>query len=157
KIVQIEKDLSENYLSTDNFLQIVCRSSSPSSYRERLNEILSKCNQVYNINTVNYRNSLYFNKFDVKKFIDNVYHKDELLHKLNINLYIYESIVHTDNINIIRISKNTEYIPKSVLTKIKVLSKDFSPRERKDNWVKGTTIINSNILSTIVKKNETLY
>src|SRR5699024_8011985 len=123
KIVQIEKDLSENYLSTDNFLQIVCRSSSPSSYRERLNEILSKCNQVYNINTVNYRNSLYFNKFDVKKFIDNVYHKDELLHKLNINLYIYESIVHTDNINIIRISKNTEYIPKSVLTKIKVLSK----------------------------------
>lgn len=157
KIVQIEKDLSENYLSTDNFLQIVCRSSSPSSYRERLNEILSKCNQVYNINTVNHRNSLYFNKSDVEKFIDNVYHKDALLHKLNINIYIYESIAHTDNINIIRISKNTEYIPKSDLTKVKVLSKDFSPGERKAKWVKGTTIINSRIFSKLVKKNETLY
>src|SRR5699024_1142927 len=86
-----------------------------------------------------------------------VYLKDELLHKLNINIYIYESIVHTDKINIIRISKNTEYIPKSDLTKVKVLSKKFSSRERKAKWIKGTTIINSSIFSKLVKKNETLY
>src|SRR5690625_2797951 len=88
KVVQIEKDLSENYLSSDSFLQTVCRSSSSTPYREQLGEILSMCNQVYKINTVSYRDSLYFNKSDVEKFIDNVYHKDELLHKLNINKYI---------------------------------------------------------------------
>lgn len=157
KVVQIEKDLSENYLSSDSFLQTVCRSSSSTPYREQLGEILSMCNQVYKINTVSYRDSLYFNKSDVEKFIDNVYHKDELLHKLNINMYIYETIVHTENVNVIRISKNTEYIPKYDLTKIKVLSEKFSPKERKAKWIKGTTIINSSIFSKLVKKNETLY
>ena len=157
KVVQIEKDLAENYLSTDGFLKIVCRSSSPTSYRKHLYEILSKCNQVYKINAVNYRNSLYFNKYDVENFIDNVYHKDELLYKLNINLYIYESIVHTGNVNVIRISNNTEYIPKSDLNKIKVLLKNFSPKERKAKWIKGATVINSNIFSKLVKKTETLY
>jgi len=157
KVVQIEKDLSENYLSTDSFLQTVCRSSSTTSYRKHLSEILSKCNQVYKIKTVNYRNSLYFAKSDVEKFIDNVYHKDELLHKLNINIYIYENIVYTKNVNLIRISKNTEYISKSDLTKVKVLSKNFSSRERKAIWIKGTTIIKSSIFSKLVKKNETLY
>lgn len=157
KVVQIEKDLSENYLSSDSFLQTVCRSSSSTPYREQLGEILSMCNQVYKINTVSYRDSLYFNKSDVEKFIDNVYHKDELLHKLNINMYIYETIVHTGNVNVIRISKNTEYIPKYDLTKIKVLSEKFSPKERKAKWIKGTTIINSSIFSKLVKKNETLY
>lgn len=157
KVVQIEKDLSENYLSSDSFLQTVCRSSSSTPYREQLGEILSMCNQLYKINTVSYRDSLYFNKSDVEKFIDNVYHKDELLHKLNINMYIYETIVHTENVNVIRISKNTEYIPKYDLTKIKVLSEKFSPKERKAKWIKGTTIINSSIFSKLVKKNETLY
>src|SRR5699024_10762153 len=61
------------------------------------------------------------------------------------------------NVNVIRISKNTEYIPKSDLNKVKVLSKNFSPRERKAKWIKGATIINSNIFSKLVKKTETLY
>ncbi|MDQ0298696.1 hypothetical protein J2S78_001104 [Salibacterium salarium] len=157
KVVKIEKNISENYLSTDSFLKTVCRSSSCASYREHLFEILSKCNQLYKIHTVNYRDSLYFNKSDVEKFIDNVYHKDEILHKLNINIFIYENIVHTEDVNLIRISKNTEYIPKSDLTKAKVLSKNFAPKELKAKWIKGTTIIKSSIFSELVNKNETLH
>src|SRR5699024_11549067 len=105
--------------------------SSSTPYREHLSEILSKCNQVYKINTVSYMNSLYFNKSDVERFIDNAYHRDELLHKLNINIYIYETIVHTENVNLNRISKNTEYIAESDLTKVKILSKKFSPKEHR--------------------------
>ncbi|RST76211.1 hypothetical protein D4T97_005375 [Siminovitchia acidinfaciens] len=157
KIVHIEKELSENYLSTDNFLQIVCKSSSTTSYRKHLSEILSKCNKVYKIKTTNYRNSLYFAKSDVEKFLDNVYTKNELINKLSINIYIYENIVNTKKIKVIRFSKNTEYIPKSDLTKLEDLSKCFSSREWKAKWVKGTSIIKSSIFSKLVKSNETLY
>ncbi|RID83276.1 hypothetical protein [Mesobacillus zeae] len=157
EIFQIENDLSENYFNTESFLQTVCRASSTTSYRKQLIEILSKCNQVYKINTVNYRNSLYFAKSDVEKFLFNVYTKDELLKKFSINIYIYDNFVNLKNTNLIRISKNTEYIPKSYSTKLKNFSNKFSSKERKAKWVKGTTIIRSNIFSKLVKKNETLY
>lgn len=156
-IVNIEKDLSENYLSSDDFLQVVCKSTSTTSYRKQIYEILSKCNLIYKIKTVNYRNSLFFNKYDVQGFIDNVYNRKEILRKLNINIYIYERIVCTKNLNIVRISKNVEYISKSDFSKFKTLSQEYSSKERKAIWIKGTTIINSNIFSKLVKKNETLY
>src|SRR5699024_1051252 len=157
KVVHFEKDLSEHYLSTDSFLQTDCRSYSYTSYREHLSEILSKRNQVYKINTVSYMNSLYLNKSDEETFINNEYHREELVHKLNINIYSYATIVHTENVNIIRTTKNTEYTAESDLTKVKILSKKFSPKEHKAKWIKGTTIINSRIFSKLVKKNETLY
>lgn len=157
KIVQIENDLSKNYISTDSFLQTVCRTSSATFHRNYIVEILSKCNLVYRIRTINYRNSLYFAKSDVEKFLLNVYTKDELINKLNINIYIYENIVNIKNINLIKISKNTEYISKSDLNQLENLSKNFSFKERRTKWVKGTTIIRSNIFSKLVKKNETLF
>ncbi|MCZ8535002.1 hypothetical protein, partial [Psychrobacillus psychrodurans] len=57
EILHVENDLSDNYLSTENFLQTICRASSTTTYRKKLIEILSKCNLVYKIKTVNYRNS----------------------------------------------------------------------------------------------------
>lgn len=157
KIVKKEKELAKNYLSTESFLKIVCRTSVTNFYRKSLIEILSKCNQVHNIKNIRYRNTLFFNKYDVKTFLDSVYTKDDVFKKININIYIYEKIVISEHIKIIRISKNTDYIPKSELNKLARLSRNFSAKERKVKWIKGTSIIKSNMLSSLVQKNEALY
>ena len=156
-ILKIEQDLTDNYLTTEKFLIRVCRTSSTTFYSKSLIEILSKCNQVCKIKSVKYINSLYFDKNDVNEFFDNVYARDEVLKKLDINIYIYEKLVNLECINLIRISKNTEYISESDLSKLAELSKGFSSLERKAKWVKVTAIIKSKVFSELASKSETLY
>lgn len=157
EIIELENELSNNYMSTNSFLQTVCRTSSSNLYKNQLTNILQKCNQLCRIRAINYRNKIYFNKHDVHLFIENSFHKHEVLNYLNINVYIYESIKSKNNLDVIKLSKNTEYVSNSTLCRIKRLSKRFSLKEIKAKWSKGTTIINKRLFNDLFKNNESLY
>lgn len=156
QLIQKEKTLSNDYLNKNEFLSAINNSSSYQGFKNSVEDIHKLCSSVHKIRSKKHLGIIYYSKYDIKGFLKRVKTKREVMNEFKLNAFLYNEIINAKNINVIRITKNTEYIPISAFPIIKQQLQTYNSKYRKEIWIRGTTIIKRKILSRLFVKIDTL-
>lgn len=156
ELLQKEQLVSSEFFTKIEFLSAINNTSSFQGLKKSVEEIHELCSSIHNIKIKNHLGTTYYSKYDVKEFLRMVETKREVMSKFKLNIFIYNDIINTYKINVIRITKNTEYVPISSFSIIRQQLKTYNAKSKKGTWIKGATIIKRNLLSSLFAKTETL-
>lgn len=155
-IIKFETNLTTFYLSTPQFIRIICKTEFPNNFDNKISKIVDDCNQINKLKTIIYRESIYFNKESVNNLINILVEKRKIIKSLHINIFIYEDIVNKNKIPSVKISKNAEYISTKHISTFEKSLKNYPKKDRKIKWIKATKLILSEYFPAIPKKTDSL-